>query len=69
MIMMGTDHSGATAFQVSRYVSAVCYQAASQGNRELLKMVDLVGIERTTSCMPWNHQGSRPLILKQLVAG
>ncbi len=32
-------------------------------------MVDLVGIEPTTSSMPWKYQGGRPLILKQLMAG
>jgi len=32
-------------------------------------MVDLVGIEPTTSSMPWNYQGCRSLILKQLMAG
>ena len=32
-------------------------------------MVDLVGIEPTTSSMPWKCQGSRPLILKKLMAG
>ena len=31
--------------------------------------MDLVGIEPTTSSMPWNYQGSWPLILKQLLAG
>jgi hypothetical protein len=35
----------------------------------LRDLVDLVGIEPTTSSMPWNCQGSRPLILKQLMAG
>jgi len=29
-------------------------------------LVDLVGIEPTTSSMPWNHIGSRRLILRQL---
>ncbi len=46
-----------------------CYQTASERIRKLLKLVDLVGIEPTTSSMPWKHQGSRPLILKQLMAG
>jgi hypothetical protein len=31
--------------------------------------VDLAGIEPATSSMPWKHQGGRPLILKQLMAG
>src|SRR5271166_6872480 len=35
----------------------------------LRDLVDLVGIEPTTSSMPWKYQGSRPLILKQLMAG
>ena len=35
----------------------------------LKKMVDLVGIEPTTSSMPWNDQGGQLLILKQLMAG
>ena len=46
-----------------------CYQTASEELRKLLKMVDLVGIEPTTSSMPWNYKGGRPLILKQLLAG
>ena len=46
-----------------------CYQTASERSHKLLKLVDLVGIEPTTSSMPWNHQGGRPLILKQLMAG
>ena len=46
-----------------------CYQTATMGSHKLLKMVDLVGIEPTTSSMPWNRQGGRPLILKQLMAG
>jgi len=32
-------------------------------------MVDLVGIEPTTSSMPWKYHGSRPLILKELTTG
>jgi hypothetical protein len=32
-------------------------------------MVDLAGIEPATSSMPWKYQGSRSLILKQLMAG
>jgi len=32
-------------------------------------MVDLVGIEPTTSSMPWNDHRSRPLILKELLTG
>ena len=35
-----------------------CYQTASEGLRKLLKLVDLVGIEPTTSSMPWNHQAA-----------
>ncbi len=31
--------------------------------------MDLAGIEPATSSMPWNCQGRRPLILKQLMAG
>ena len=35
-----------------------CYQTESEGNRKLLKMVDLVGIEPTTSSMPWKRAPS-----------
>jgi len=31
--------------------------------------VDLVGIEPTTSSMPWKSKGRRRLILKELMAG
>src|SRR5437763_679366 len=34
-----------------------------------VKMVDLVGIEPTTSSMPWKKNSSRRLILKQLTSG
>jgi len=34
----------------------------------LKDLVDLVGIEPTTSSMPWKNKGSRQLILKELVA-
>src|ERR1017187_9187286 len=38
--------------------------------RKLLRyLVDLAGIEPATSSMPWKRQGSRPLILMQLMAG
>ncbi len=43
--------------------------AQIQARVELRNLVDLVGIEPTTSSMPWNHQGGQPLILKQLMAG
>jgi len=32
-------------------------------------MLDLVGIEPTTSSMPWSFESSRPLIQKDLMAG
>jgi hypothetical protein len=33
------------------------------------RLVDLVGIEPTTSSMPWKNHSSRRLILKQLTTG
>ncbi len=35
-----------------------CYQTASEEFRKLLKLVDLVGIEPTTSSMPWKRAPS-----------
>src|ERR1035437_983527 len=46
-----------------------CHQRTNKGSRKLLKMVDQAGIEPATSSMPWKYQGSRSLILKQLMAG
>jgi hypothetical protein len=40
-----------------------------QGERKLLILVDLVGIEPTTSSMPWNEENDDLVTAKDLIAG
>ena len=46
-----------------------CYQARKGESGKYLKMVDLVGIEPTTSSMPWNRQKPKLLTVKWLEDG
>ena len=42
----------------ARFIATKCYQAEKGERCNYLKMVDLVGIEPTTSSMPWKRAPS-----------
>jgi len=53
----------------SKGFATKCYQAGKGERCKYLEMVDLVGIEPTTSSMPWNYKNSNLLTAKALKVG